>query len=96
MTEETIIRTIETLLKKYPQQKERIETGVRQCADLWTEKDGNIQDFENFCRNNFLTGNALETLFKRFEEKLEYINGHFTALMLRLRHEVDENTGPLH
>ena len=96
MTEETIIKTVETLLKKYPEQKERIETGIRQCADLWTEKDGNIGDFENFCRNNFLTGDALKTLFKRFEEKLEYINGHFTALMLQLRHEVDENTGPLH
>ncbi|MEA3307284.1 MAG: hypothetical protein U9Q34_05830, partial [Elusimicrobiota bacterium] len=91
-----IKNSIETLLKKYPEQKERIETGVAQCAALWTEKDGNPGDFENFCRNNFLVDNELETLFKRFEEKLEYINGHFTALMLQLRHETDENTGPLH
>jgi len=96
MTEEIIIKTIESLVTKYPEQKERIETGIRQCASLWTEKDGNQRDFENFCGTNFLTGDALEILFKRFEEKLEYINGHFTALMLQLRHETDENTGPLH
>jgi hypothetical protein len=96
MNEETMKKTIDALSRRFPEQQERIETGIKQCSSLWNSEDGNPYDFENFCVNNFLVDEKLETLFKRFEEKLEYINGHFTALMLQLRHETDENTGPLH
>jgi len=94
--EETIVKTIEKLVKKYPAEPARVSTGVRQAARLWDRKDGSGKEFRDFCFENFLTGDPLGTLFARFEEKLEYANGHFTALSLKLRREVDEDTGPLH
>jgi hypothetical protein len=94
--EEIITGTIGKLIKKYPSEAGRAATGVRQAARLWEKKDGTGGEFRDFCFNCFLTGGELETLFTRFEEKLEYANGHFTALTLKLRREMDEDTGPLH
>ena len=94
--EDIISGTIEKLIKKYPSETGRIASGARQAARLWEKKDGTGKEFRDFCFNNFLTGDQLETLFTRFEEKLEYANGHFTALMLKLRRETDTDTGPLH
>ena len=94
--EEVITASIEKLIKKYPSEAGRITSGVRQTARLWEKKDGTGREFRDFCFNCFLTGGQLETLFTRFEEKLECANGHFTALTLKLRREMDEDTGPLH
>ena len=94
--EEIISETIEKLIKKYPSEAGRVTTGVRQAAGLWVKKDGTGREFRDFCLNCLLTGDQLEALFTRFEEKLEYTNGHFTALTLKLRRETDEDTGPLH
>ena len=94
--DEIVNKTIETLVKKYPGESARINVCVNQTARLWNKKDGNSKAFRDFCRNNFMTGENLETLFIRFEGKLESINGHFTALLLKLRNEIDEDTGPLH
>lgn len=94
--EELLAGSIGKLIKKYPSEAGRIASGVRQTARLWEKKDGTGREFRDFCFNCFLTGDRLETLFTRFEEKLEYANGHFTALTLKLRRELDEDTGPLH
>ncbi|MEI7482337.1 MAG: hypothetical protein WCK75_08300 [Elusimicrobiota bacterium] len=94
--EEIISGIIEKLIKKYPSEAGRIAPCVRQTARLWEKKDGTGREFRDFCLNYFLTGGQLETLFSRFEQKLEYTNGHFTALTLKLRLEMDTDTGPLH
>jgi len=96
-TEKTAAETIEKLVKKYPSEAERIRAGVRRTAALWNvKKDGTQKEFAQFCLENFFVGKQLELLFSRFEDKLEAASGHFTALMLKLRHEMDENTGDLH
>lgn len=96
LKEDAINRTIEKLIKKYPSESERISACVRQAARLWnTRKDGSASDFRRFCCDNFLIGPELEKLLAAFEAKLESINGHFLALLLKLRREVDEETGPL-
>lgn len=89
-------RIIKNLKKKHPGETARIKTGVGQAAKFWTKKDGSEQDFENFCLNNFFAGRELEILLERFEEKFEYIGGHFIALMLKIRREFDEDLGDLH
>ncbi len=94
--EEIISGIIEKLIKKYPSEAGRVDPCVRQTARLWGKKDGQGREFRDFCLSCFLTGGQLETLFSRFEEKLEYANGHFTALTLKLRREMDTDTGPLH
>jgi hypothetical protein len=94
--EEAIDAAIGKLVKKYPSETDRINACVRQTARLWdTKKDGSAADFKRFCYENFLIGPDLDTLLRTFEAKLEQVGGHFTALLLKLRREIDEDTGPL-
>ncbi len=96
LKEESIDRTCEKLIKKHPSEAARIAVGVRQAAGLWnTRKDGGAAVFQRFCCNHFLSGPELENLLGVFENKLEQTSGHASALMLKLRREVDEDTGPL-
>ncbi|MGC9069721.1 MAG: hypothetical protein ACP5IO_00200 [Elusimicrobiales bacterium] len=90
-----INKAIKELIKKYPDQKERISTGVNQVAKLWQKTDGSNEDFIDFCINNFETGEKLEKIFERYNEKYEYLKGYLTALYLRLRIELDEDTGEM-
>ncbi|MBI4655288.1 MAG: hypothetical protein HY746_00925 [Elusimicrobia bacterium] len=94
--EKAIRKIVKKLADKYPTETGRIKTCVRQTAKLWKGRDGSPRDFENFCLDNFFTGESLEILFERFEEKIECINGHFTAMMLKLRLQMDEDTGESH
>jgi len=91
-----IQNAIKALSAKYPADAARIETGVKQVSQMWKTTDGNAAEFEDFCSANFYTGDDLRTLFNRFEEKFEQINGHFTGLELALRRETDENLGKLY
>ncbi len=96
LKEETISRTCEKLIKKYPSEAARIASCVRRAAGLWNaRKDGTAAAFQRFCVNNFFIGPELDRLAGVFELKLEQIGGHSTALTLKLRREVDEDTGPL-
>ncbi len=97
MIKETAIAgTIEKLIRKYPSESARISDCVRQSARLWdTKKDGGAADFKRFCLSHFAAGEELENLLAVFEDKLEQARGHFNALTLRLRRELDEETGPL-
>ncbi len=94
---ETVARTKEKLLKKYPGEAGRIGTGVDQAAAMWTKKDGGPKVFKDFCFANFMmTGPDLEALLARFEDKLEAFSGAFNGLSLNLRREMDEDTGAPH
>lgn len=96
LKEEAISKTCEKLIKKYPSEAARVSSCVRQAAGLWnTRKDGGAADFHRFCLDHFFTGPELDKLLAVFEDKLEQANGHATALQLKLRREVDEDTGPL-
>ncbi len=94
---ETVEEAAARLIKKYPAEEARIRTGVDQAAAMWTKKDGGPKQFKKFCCANFLmTGPGLDELLARFEDKLEAFAGAFNGLSLNLRHEMDEDTGPLH
>ena len=96
LKEDAINKTCEKLIKKYPSEAARITACVRRTAGLWnTRKDGAAADFQRFCLENFLAGPDLDGLLAVFENKLEQAGGHATALQLKLRREVDEDTGPL-
>ena len=92
----TLDKVVKELSQKHPSEKDRIKKCAAQTAALWRKEDGTEADFSAFCLKNFMTGKDLETLLERFERKYESISGHFTALMLDLRHELDEDTGPMH
>lgn len=94
--EDSINKVCGKLLKKYPSEAVRINSCVRQVARLWdSRKDGPAAVFRKFCCDNFLCGPQLDGLLAKFESKLEQVGGHFLAMSLMLRLEVDEDTGPL-
>ncbi|MDO8803276.1 MAG: hypothetical protein Q7R35_02500 [Elusimicrobiota bacterium] len=96
LKEETINRTCGKLTGKYPSEAARITACVRQAASLWnTRRDGAAAGFQRFCVDHFFIGPELDNLLAVFENKLEQLSGHSTALLLKLRREVDEDTGPL-
>ena len=97
MDEKNITAAAAKLTAKFPvTEQPRIETGTAQVARLWRREDGDGAAYEEFCSSNFFTGPELDTLFERFEDKLEQLRGHFNTLQLALRHEMDEDTGELH
>jgi hypothetical protein len=94
--EAAVQAAINKLTKKHPADAERAAAGVRQAAALWdTRKDGPAAGFKRFCADRFVPAAGLDGLLKTFESKLESADGHFNALLLKLRREMDEDTGPL-
>lgn len=92
-----IDKITDSLVAKYGTNAElRIEKGVKQAAQFWTQKDGNEADFENFCINNFI-GNteALDTSFMHLSNYLETIFGNYNRLLIDLRRQIDLDIGPI-
>ncbi len=76
-------------------EKERFTAGVEQAARLWTENDGTPDEFARFCSRQYLPEAQRAQLLSRFEDKSEQLGGHMNSLVLMLRRELDEDTGPL-
>ncbi len=95
ISKKAINNAIKELSKKFPQEKTRIKTGVKQVSTLWRKEDGSEKDFIDFCLNNFETEEKRELIFQRYNEKYEYLKGHLIALYLKLRLELDEDRGEL-
>ena len=87
----TVDKVVKTLTDKYGgPEKLRIERGVAQAANLWSETDGKAEDFEKFCTENFIAGDtALGTLFNKLSTAFEVLNGNFTKMGLDLRIPLD-------
>ncbi|MGQ9591435.1 MAG: hypothetical protein ACUVYA_14210 [Planctomycetota bacterium] len=67
-------------------QRERIERGLRQVAQLWREGDGGAEEFARFAREHFVSDPAaLDALFERFERALESLDGHANEVARDLR-----------
>ncbi|MDD5657107.1 MAG: hypothetical protein PHF00_07620 [Elusimicrobia bacterium] len=73
----------------------RLEEGVRRAAELWDAGDGTLEEFKDFCAENFVPEAGLGALLERFEAKLEALRGHFAAMELELRREIEEDRGRL-
>jgi hypothetical protein len=96
LSEKDIMGVVGQMHAKFgAKEKQRYEATVPQVARLWTEKDGSAEDFARFCTMQYMTGEDLDSLFERFEYKLEQINGHMLAIYLQLRLEMDEDRGKL-
>jgi len=96
MEDNQVNQVIEKLAARVPAaQKPRLETGVRQAARLWRSEDGSPEEFARFCAENFAVGADRDILLDRFQAKLEALRGHFTAMGLALKRELDEDRGEL-
>lgn len=86
-------KPIAELTKKYPEQKARIERGVKQAASLWRPEDG---DFAAFAVENYVADEKQrDALFNRFETQFEQLDGLFNELGRELRFPTDVDVGPM-
>jgi hypothetical protein len=78
---------ITRLLKKNgDQNKTLIEKGVQQVAALWTDKDGKVADFEDFCLKNYIPSLEMkQKMFERIQTNFEVLNGYFNRISLDLK-----------
>ena len=92
ISEETMNSVKESLLAKYGETESfRIEKGIKQCADFWTEEDGSDSLFQAFCMENFtVSGNELDTLFDRFNHYFEMMFGHYNMLTIEMMKNLHE------
>jgi hypothetical protein len=85
------------LVAKYGEgQRVRARRGLKQVGEFWRPDDGDQVAFEAFTRANF-AGNqtALDTIFARFENLLEQIDGHMQEIGRELRNQADLDLGPM-
>ncbi|MFZ2959625.1 MAG: hypothetical protein WA705_22290 [Candidatus Ozemobacteraceae bacterium] len=74
--------------------KERIERGVAQAVPFWRAEDGTVQEFEQYCLDNFASDPVvLKEVFARFEKNLESIHGNFHRLTRDLKEPIDLDIG---
>ena len=74
----------------------RIEKGVEQVAALWEESDGNFNDFQSFCINNFINDeNELEVAYKKLERNFEILYGTFNNMKVKLMEPLHLDMGDL-
>src|SRR5687767_4519624 len=65
------------LTAKYGEnQRARLERGLKQVSSFWRPADGTARQFEEFVRANFAGDQkALDTMFTRFEQLFEQLDG---------------------
>ncbi|MCX6252608.1 MAG: hypothetical protein NTX61_17890 [Bacteroidetes bacterium] len=75
------------LVKQYSDAaKPRIEKGVNQIAELWTEKDGTVKEFSEFCTKNYMNSPEMrEKVFHRISDNFESLFGHYNMISIDLK-----------
>lgn len=74
----------------------RIERGVSRAASLWLPSDGNKEDFEAFCLENFIADQQeLDLVFDRLANNYEFIGGYMGGISLELNRQIHEDRGPI-
>lgn len=77
-------------------QRARLQRGIRQTARLWQAEDGDEEVFQAFVEDNFVRDpSVLDTVFARFENLLEQLDGHMHEISREFRQQLDLDFGPL-
>lgn len=64
----------------------RIERGVSQVASLWRASNGNLEEFESFVLENFISDEEkLFVLYSRLERNFEILYGYFHKMNVALK-----------
>lgn len=95
VSEPAIRNVIEKMIEKYGyDQKFRIEKGVKQVASLWRNEDGTVDEFKNFCLDNFAKTEAeQDVLFEKISRNLETLYGYFNKINIDLKSARDVEIG---
>lgn len=97
ITQVQIDKTIKALVAKAGEASRfRVEKGVAQVAAFWKKEDGTATDFEQFCLDQFITGDqAIDTLFQKLSLHYEVLWGHFNQMGLSLKEPLHLDGPPI-
>lgn len=74
----------------------RIKKGVSQVASFWTKKDGSIDEYKNFCLDNFIASETeLEMAFEKISRNMEILAGNMNRIILDLKSPLDLDAGEI-
>ncbi len=95
LNEETQKKVMEKMISQFGEvNRERIEKGVKGVASFWRQEDGSLEEFENFCYQNFISDSSiLEKTFNRIERNFETIFGFFHQITRTLLEPLDLDWG---
>ena len=85
------------LVRKFGEEnRDRLETGVKQVCDFWRAEDGDLTTLKQFCLDNFISDQAeLLKAFEHIEKTFETMGGVLVELNRDLRWYMDVPTGPI-
>ncbi len=85
------------LARKFGEEnRDRLETGVKQVCDFWRAEDGDLATLKQFCLDNFISDQAeLLQTFEHIEKTFETMSGVLVELNRDLRWYMDVPTGPI-
>jgi hypothetical protein len=94
----TVDKVISSLKQKHGEEHSfRLERGVKRAAELWRPSDGNNDDFENFCNDNFIASQEeLDLVFDRLNNNYEFIEGYLGRIGIELNRQIHEDRGAIH
>jgi len=97
ITESSIKKTIDELVSQYGKESSfRIEKGVNQVAKFWKSEDGTEDDFNKFCKENFIAdGEKLDVFFNKTSHYFEMLFGSFNMLNIELKRTLHLDQGEL-
>ncbi|MDR2085399.1 MAG: hypothetical protein LBP67_10450 [Bacteroidales bacterium] len=87
ISDETIINTIKVIKDKYPNVNNDLLTrGVKHTANFWMNDDGTANDFQEFCKHNFVSNpENKEILFNKLQNNFEILFGNFNKMSVDLK-----------
>ncbi|MCK4661799.1 MAG: hypothetical protein KAT68_02955 [Bacteroidales bacterium] len=96
--EQSVDKVIKNLTDKFGDKYSfRIERGVKQVASFWEEKDGTVEEFEEFCTKNFICDDEeLNIVYKKIERNFEIISGNFHRIDVDLKVPLHLKYGDIH
>jgi hypothetical protein len=82
----TIEKVVTSISENNPDiDKDRLDRGVRQTANLWFPENGNEQEFVEFCKANFIADDdARRVAYNKIARNFEVLYGHFNKISLEL------------
>jgi hypothetical protein len=97
ITDSQIVQIVDALIKQHGSEKaDEIEAGVSQTAKLWQDKDGDFEEFKEFCLQYYTEDPAeKENLFNSFSRNQEILSGYYNRMIFDLKVPLHENTGEL-
>ena len=97
ISEAIVVHVIDTLTTMFgANKKDFITKGVTQAAALWYESDGSENDFEIFCKANYITSDSMrEAVFQKIQHQMEILAGNFNRITIGLMEPLHLDKGEL-